>query len=87
MGANLWLFNLVGATVHTGHEKIWPFKHKDVKVRGHANNIIRQSFCLSGTDNLTGFSHQETKERVKLGVPPQVSAFPGTLNSSHDPAC
>lgn len=69
MGANLWLFNLVGATVHTGHEKIWPFKHKDVKVRGHANNIIRQSFCLSGTDNLTGFSHQENKREGETRSP------------------
>lgn len=91
MGANFWLFNPVGATVDTGHEKIRLFKHKDVKGHGYANKIIHWSFCLSrsfsGTDNLTCFYPLLCSVGGNLRVPPQVSAFPGTLTSSHDAAC
>lgn len=91
MGANFWLFNPVGATVDTGHEKIGLFKRKDVKGHGYANNTIHQSFCLSKSfswiDNLTCFYPLLCSVGGKLRVPPQVSAFPGTLTSSQDPAC
>lgn len=40
MGANFWLFNLLGATVDTSLEKIWLLKYQDIKGQGYANNII-----------------------------------------------
>lgn len=64
------------------------FKHKDVKGLGYANhNIIHQSFCLressSGTHNLTCFYSLPCSVGGNVRVPPWVSAFPGTLSSSH----